>query len=378
MSDINLTEKRYILMSERLTVHDKNGASIYDIVIEKDFSKLKDELSKLNIASRRVCVVTETTVDSLYGDTVLSLVSEVSKEAYKFVFKAGEANKNLYTVKDLYTFLIEKRFDRKDMLIALGGGVVGDLTGYSAATYLRGIDFVQIPTTLLAQSDSSIGGKTGVDFDGYKNMVGAFYQPKLVYMSTDTLKSLTEKEYLSGMGEVVKHGLIRDKSFYKWLKENADDILSQKDECLEYMAKVNCSIKRQVVENDFNEQGERAVLNFGHTLGHAIEKFVYEFNLHGECVSIGMNGAAYISYKKGYISKAEYKDIIDTLKLFRLPVHENRIDVDHVLEATFNDKKMEGGKMKFIVLKEIGNATIDKEINWIDMKDALYKILGEE
>lgn len=365
-------------MSERLTVHDNNGRNIYDIVIEKDFSRLKDELLKLNIKEKRVCVVTETTVDSIYGDGILNIVRETSKEAYKFVFQAGEGSKNLYTVKDLYTFLIANHFDRKDILIALGGGVVGDLTGYGAATYLRGIDFIQVPTTLLAQSDSSVGGKTGVDFDGYKNMVGAFYQPKLVYMSTDTLKTLTDKEYLSGMGEVVKHGLIRDREFYNWLKENASDIMNKKDECLQYMAKTNCYIKRAVVENDFKEQGERAVLNFGHTLGHSIEKFLYEIHLHGECVAIGINGAAYISYKKGYISKEDYEDILNTLKLFKLPVNENRIDVDNVLKATFSDKKMEGEKIKFIVLKEIGNAIIDKGVSVLDMKDALYKILGEE
>lgn len=364
-------------MSERLTVHDKNGNSVYDIVIEKDFFKLKEELKALNTENRRVCVVTETTVDSIYGDTVLKLVKDISKKAYKFVFPAGEANKNLYTVKDVYTFLINQHFDRKDLLIALGGGVVGDLTGYTAATYLRGIDFVQIPTTLLAQSDSSVGGKTGVDFDGYKNMVGAFYQPKLVYMCTDTLKSLSEKEYLSGMGEVIKHGLIKDKAFYEWLKDNNEKILARDDECLEYMAKTNCSIKRAVVENDFKEQGERAHLNFGHTLGHAIEKYVYEYNLHGECVSIGMNGAAYISMKKGYITKEEYTDILATLTAFKLPVHENRIDIDNILEATVNDKKMEAGKLKFIVLKNIGEAIIDRDVSAADMTEALKRILGE-
>lgn len=364
-------------MSERLTVHDKSGSKVYDIVIEKDFGGLKEELKALNTEGRRVCIVTESTVDGLYGETVLELVKDISKEAYKFVFPAGEANKNLYTVKDVYTFLINNCFDRKDLLIALGGGVVGDLTGYTAATYLRGIDFVQIPTTLLAQSDSSVGGKTGVDFDGYKNMVGAFYQPRLVYMCTDTLKSLSEKEYLSGMGEVIKHGLIKDAAFYQWLKDNNEKILARDDKCLEYMAKTNCSIKRAVVENDFKEQGERACLNFGHTLGHAIEKYVYEYNLHGECVSIGMNGAAYISMKKGYISREEYEDILKTLTAFKLPVHENRIDLDDIIKATANDKKMEAGKLKFIVLKHIGEAMIDREVGVEDMTDALKIILGE-
>lgn len=364
-------------MSERLTVHDKNGNKVYDIVIERDFGKLREELKALNTENRKVCIVTETTVDGIYGDTVLNILKEISKEAYKFVFPAGEANKNLYTVKDAYTFLIKHHFDRKDLLIALGGGVVGDLTGYTAATYLRGIDFVQIPTTLLSQSDSSVGGKTGVDFDGYKNMVGAFYQPKLVYMSTDTLKSLSEKEYLSGMGEVIKHGLIKDKSFYQWLKDNSEKILARENDCLEYMAKTNCGIKRAVVENDFKEQGERAHLNFGHTLGHAIEKYVYEDRLHGECVSVGMNGAAYISAKKGYITKEEYKDILETITAFKLPIHENRIDIDNILEATVNDKKMEAGKLKFIVLKAIGEADIDREVSIADMTDALRCILGD-
>lgn len=364
-------------MSERLTMHDKTGNKVYDIVIERDFGRLKEELKALNTENRKVCIVTETTVDKIYGDEALNIFKEISKEAYKFVFPAGEANKNLYTVKDVYTFLIKRHFDRKDLLIALGGGVVGDLTGYTAATYLRGIDFVQIPTTLLAQSDSSVGGKTGVDFDGYKNMVGAFYQPKLVYMSTDTLKSLPEKEYLSGMGEVIKHGLIRDKSFYLWLKDNSEKILARDDAALEYMAKTNCSIKRAVVENDFKEQGERAHLNFGHTLGHAIEKYVYGDRLHGECVSIGMNGAAYISMKKGYISKELYKDILETITAFKLPVHENRIDIDNILEATVNDKKMEAGKLKFIVLRAVGEADIDMHVGVKDMTDALKCILGE-
>ncbi len=196
-------------------------------------------------------------------------------------------------------------------------------------------------------------------------------------MSTDTLKSLPEKEYLSGMGEVIKHGLIRDKSFYLWLKDNSEKILARDDAALEYMAKTNCSIKRAVVENDFKEQGERAHLNFGHTLGHAIEKYVYGDRLHGECVSIGMNGAAYISMKKGYISKEVYKDILETITAFKLPVHENRIDIDNILEATVNDKKMEAGKLKFIVLRAVGEADIDMHVGVKDMTDALKCILGE-
>ncbi len=365
-------------MSERLTVHNDSNEKIYDIVIQGSFDGLSDELNTLGLSNKRVCIVTDSTVEGLYGNVVLDIVSKVSKEAYLFSFPAGEANKNLYTVKDVYTFLIENHFDRKDLLIALGGGVVGDLTGFAAATYLRGIDFIQIPTTLLAQSDSSVGGKTGVDFDGYKNMVGAFYQPKLVYMNTSTFKSLSKKEYLSGMGEVVKHGLIKDKNFYNWLKENVSAIKDYDEETLAYMVKRNCEIKRNVIENDFKELGERALLNFGHTLGHAIEKFVYNDKLHGECVSVGIVGAAFISMKKGCISQIEYEDIVNTLKLFELPISESRIDVDEVLKATVSDKKMESGKIKFIILESIGKAIIDTSIIGDDMKEALGVIIDEK
>ena len=260
----------------------------------------------------------------------------------------------------------------------MGGGVTGDLTGYTAATYLRGIDFVQIPTSLLAQVDSSVGGKTGVDFDGYKNMVGAFYQPKLVYIATNTLKTLTEKEFLSGMGEVIKYGVIKDRAFFSYLKEHVSDIMEHKQDVLAYIIKVSCDTKRKVVENDFKEQGERALLNMGHTLGHAIEKYVYMDRLHGECVSIGMAGAAYISYKKGYITQEVMDAILDLLKAYHLPVSENRIDLDNVIHATYSDKKMEAGRIKFIVVHNIGEAVIDKSVSWVEMKNALVCILDGE
>ena len=188
------------------------------------------------------------------------------------------------------------------MLVALGGGVVGDLTGFAAATYLRGIDFVQVPTTLLSQVDSSIGGKTGVDFLQYKNMVGAFHQPKLVYINTTTLKSLPEREYFSGMGEVIKHGLIKDADYYEWIKENIDAIKAREHEAVREMIYQSCLIKGGVVERDPKEKGERALLNFGHTLGHAIEKLKDFTWLHGECVAAGCCLAAEISCIKGNIS----------------------------------------------------------------------------
>lgn len=364
-------------MSERLTVHE-NSIPIYDIVIEETFDHLQEEMAKLNITDRKICIVTESQVGPLYAEEIQELLQPLAKEVIVYTFKAGEKNKNLYTVKDLYTCLIEHQFDRKDLLVALGGGVTGDLTGYTAATYLRGIDFVQIPTSLLAQVDSSVGGKTGVDFDGYKNMVGAFYQPKLVYIATNTLKTLTEKEFLSGMGEVIKYGVIKDRAFFSYLKEHVSDIMEHKQDVLAYIIKVSCDTKRKVVENDFKEQGERALLNMGHTLGHAIEKYVYMDRLHGECVSIGMAGAAYISYKKGYITQEVMDAILDLLKAYHLPVSENRIDLDNVIHATYSDKKMEAGRIKFIVVHNIGEAVIDKSVSWVEMKNALVCILNGE
>lgn len=361
-------------MSERLVVHD-NELPIYDIVIENNFDKLAQEVQKLNISKKRICIVTETNVGPVYADQLETIFKDCAKEVHVFTFEAGEAHKNLKTVQDLYVFLIENHFDRKDMLVALGGGVTGDLTGYAAATYLRGIDFIQVPTSLLAQVDSSVGGKTGVDFDEYKNMVGAFYQPKLVYIATCTLNSLPEKEFLSGMGEVIKYGIIKDKPFFEYLKEHVDAICSREPEALEYIIKVSCDTKRKVVENDFKEQGERALLNLGHTLGHAIERYVYKDCLHGECVAIGTAGAAYISYKKGYITKEDMMEIIHLLEAYHLPVSENRIDLDNVIHATYSDKKMEAGKIKFIVINEIGIASIDKSVNWMEMKEALERIL---
>ena len=182
-------------------------------MLEQSFQGLWSELEALGAGERKLCIVTDSTVDSLYGEEVLKLLSEHCVKAVKYVFPAGEASKTLDTVRGVYTYLIEEKFDRKDMLVALGGGVVGDLTGFAAATYLRGIDFVQIPTTLLSQADSSIGGKTGVDFDGYKNMVGAFKMPRLVYMNLSTLSTLDERQYYSGFAEVMKSALIKDAPF---------------------------------------------------------------------------------------------------------------------------------------------------------------------
>lgn len=363
-------------MSKKLTVHS-GKTPVYDIIIEDSYDKLGFEMSKLSTENRKLCIVTESTVGPIYAEEIKAILKPVSKAVVVFTFQAGESNKNLDVVKRLYEFLIVNHFERNDMLIALGGGVVGDLTGFTAATYLRGIDFVQLPTSLLSQVDSSVGGKTGVDFEAYKNMVGAFYQPRLVFSNISALRTLTRKQYLSGMGEVIKAGLIKDKEFYGWLKNNVCEVKQYDKNALEHLVYTSCDIKRRVVENDFKEKGERALLNFGHTLGHAIEKLMNFSMLHGECVSLGMVAAGYISLEKGYIASEEYEDIVNTLKLYELPVSENEFSIPEVIAATKCDKKMHSEIINFVVIKKIGNAVINRQVT-DDLMKASLEALKEQ
>lgn len=279
-----------------------------------------------------------------------------------YSFPAGEESKNLEVVQKLYAFLIENHFERKDMLVALGGGVVGDLTGFTAATYLRGISYVQIPTTLLAQVDSSIGGKTGVDFSQYKNMVGAFYMPKLVYMNLNTLSTLPERQFYAGMAEVLKSALIKDGMFYGWIINNLYEVYEKDPEVIRLMVYNCCNIKRLVVEKDWAETGDRALLNFGHTIGHAIEKAKGFELLHGECVALGMVAASFIAYKRQLLTFDEYYEIRDMFVPFNLPITVEDIRPEEIVELTKSDKKMEDGKIKFILLKKIGKAFIDTTV----------------
>lgn len=361
-------------MSELITVH-YNEKPIYDIVIEKDFSKLAMKVSELGISGRKLCIVTDSNVGELYADEVKNELEKTGNAVFVYTFRAGEASKNLNTVEDVYEYLIINKFDRKDMIVALGGGVVGDLAGFTAATYLRGIDFIQVPTSLLAQVDSSIGGKTGVDFRAYKNMVGAFHQPRLVYMNLSVLGSLSERLFNSGFGEIIKHGFIKDKEYYTWLKENIQHIKSHDYDALENMIAISCNIKRRVVELDPTEKGDRALLNFGHTLGHAIEKLKNFELYHGECVVLGMVAALEISRTRQLISDAEYEDAINTFKAYNFPVTVDGISVEDVIKVSKNDKKMDAGKIKFILLDRIGNAYIDKTVTDDEMRAALSKVI---
>ncbi len=358
-----------------LTVH-KDGKPIYDIVYTDSFDLLPAKLSELGLNGKKICVVSETNVASLYMDAILVSIEKCCLRAVSFVFPEGEQSKNLNVVRNLYEKLILEHFDRGDLLIALGGGVVGDLTGFAAATYLRGIDFIQIPTSLLSQVDSSIGGKTGVDFDSYKNMVGAFHMPRLVYMNLSVLNTLDIKQYHAGMGEIIKHGLIKNAAYFEWLKENEKLIDSRDMDAVAKMIRESNVVKKDVVEKDPTEQGERALLNFGHTLGHAIEKYMNFQFLHGECVFIGTILACQISYDRGNITKETLDDIIDTILKYDIPKLPGDFDIEKVIAFTKNDKKVSGNKIKFILIKEIGNAYIDMNVTEDDMRKAMTNYIA--
>lgn len=359
---------------DKITIN-YNEKPCYEIYLKHDFNELPDAIKALDVSNRKVCIVTDSTVGELYLNQVTQILKNCTKEVVTYTFLAGEQSKTLNVIYEIYETLIQAEFDRNDLLVALGGGVVGDMTGFAAATYLRGIRFIQIPTSLLAMVDSSIGGKTAVDFKAYKNMVGAFHQPSLVYMNLSVLTTLTKEQYRSGMGEIVKHALIRNADNYLWLKEHHDDIMSQNMKVVEEMIYESLLVKKAVVERDPKEVGERAILNYGHTLGHAIEKHMNFNMLHGDCVSVGVVAAAYISVKRGYIKEEELEDICQTLKSFTLPVSIPYLDIEDVLKTTKSDKKMDGGKVKFILILSIGNAIIDKTVTKEEMKEALQYIM---
>lgn len=364
-------------MSRRVEVK-KNDQHCYDIVIGQGFEKIKTELEELKITGIKLCIVTDSNVGPIYGEQLKEILEQTGNRVYLFTIPAGEENKNLDVVQDVYAYLIEQRFERRDMLVALGGGVVGDLTGFTAATYLRGIDFIQVPTSLLAQVDSSIGGKTGVDFRGFKNMVGAFHMPRLVYININTLSSLSERLFNSGFGEIIKHGLIKDRAYFDYLDTNYGHIKALEPEYLEEMIYGSCCIKAEVVNNDPTEKGERALLNFGHTLGHAVEKLMNFTLYHGECVALGMISASYISMKRGNITRADYERITGLIQRYNFPVKIQGIAIEDILTVSKSDKKMENGVVKFVLLETMGHAVIDKTVTYGEMTEGLKEIIQDE
>ena len=289
----------------------------------------------------------------------------------------GETSKNLREAEKLYTRAIEAGLDRKSAVVALGGGVVGDLAGFVAATFMRGIDLIQIPTTLLAQVDSSVGGKTAVNHALGKNLIGAFHQPRAVFIDLNFLKTLPEREIKSGLGEVVKYGVISDEKFFTYLEDNAEKILQCDLKVLAHVVKRSCEIKAEVVSADEKESGLRRILNFGHTIAHAIEEETgYTKYNHGEAVAVGMIGAALISQKLNYIDAEKVLRLKNLIERFGMYTHCEGCNVEGIYKALFRDKKTVGGKINWVLMKDFGKVEITNEVPEKIIKAALEEIKG--
>jgi 3-dehydroquinate synthase len=323
----------------------------------------RPELILPHLKLKQVAVVTNTTVGPLYLDTLRSTLEGAGVTVLPIVLPDGEAYKNADTLNRIYDELLRHRMERKSTLIALGGGVIGDLTGYAAATYLRGVPFIQIPTTLLAQVDSSVGGKTGINHPLGKNMIGAFYQPSLVLADTDTLNTLPDRELSAGLAEVIKYGLIRDPEFLSWLEANMERLLARDAEALTFAILRSCRNKAEVVAADEREGGVRALLNLGHTFGHAIENGMgYGVWLHGEAVGAGMALAADLSMRMGWINQADVERVRALLRRARLPDWAPDLGVERYQNLMGLDKKVEGGRIRFVLLKALGQAVITSDV----------------
>ena len=309
------------------------------------------------LPQKRVALVTNETVAPLYLQAVSGGLAAQGVAVVPIVLPDGEAYKSWETLNTIFDALLEHRCERRTAIVALGGGVVGDIAGFAAAVYQRGVPFIQMPTTLLAQVDSAVGGKTAINHPLGKNMVGAFYQPRLVIADSDTLRTLPDRELTAGLAEVIKYGLIRDRAFFEWLEQNIERLLAKEPEALGFAIEQSCRNKAEVVGADERESGVRALLNFGHTFGHAIEVGAgYGTWLHGEAVGAGMVLAARLSARLGHLADEDVSRIIALLQRARIPVEPPDLGLERYLELMGHDKKVESGRLKFILLERIGSA----------------------
>lgn len=355
---------------ERITV--SLGERSYPISIGAGLFTDPAHLSFL-AEKQKVVVISNVTVAPLYANKILSLLDQLGCDASLLELPDGEQYKSLDTFNTVMSYLLEGNFARDVVVIALGGGVIGDLVGFSAACYQRGVDFIQIPTTLLSQVDSSVGGKTAVNHPLGKNMIGAFYQPKAVVIDTDCLKSLPEREFAAGVAEVIKYGIIYDQDFFVWLEDNLDKLYALDEAALTYAIARCCEIKAEVVAQDEKESGIRALLNLGHTFGHAIEaELGYGNWLHGEAVSSGTVMAAKTAQLQGLISEQQVDRIVSILKRAQLPVHTpEQMSFEDFMRHMMRDKKVLAGELRLVLPTSIGTADVVKGVPESIIKQAI-------
>lgn len=325
-----------------------------------------------HLAEERAVVVTNDVVAPLHLKSFVDLLRKAGVTVGEIVLPDGEEHKNWKTLNSIFDALLEQRCERSTTLIALGGGVIGDLVGFAAATYQRGVPFIQVPTTLLAQVDSSVGGKTGINHPLGKNMVGAFYQPQLVLADTDTLNTLPARELSAGLAEVIKYGLIRDLPFFEWLESNVEALVERDPGALTFAIERCCVNKAQVVGVDERESGVRALLNLGHTFGHAIEAGAgYGSWLHGEAVAAGSIMAAELSRRLGWLAEDDVARIRQLFSRAGLPVVGPRLPQDRYMDLMRLDKKVASGRIRFVLLRRIGDATLTGEASESDCRAAI-------
>ncbi len=331
------------------------------------------ELITAKLPQPKVAIVTNATIAPLYLAPLIHALEARGVRVVSIVLPDGEAYKTWQTLNQILDALIDNHCERKTTLLALGGGVIGDLAGFAAAVYQRGVPYVQIPTTLLAQVDSAVGGKTAINHPQGKNMIGAFYQPLAVLADTDTLSTLPDRELAAGIAEVIKYGLIRDAAFFDWLEQNVDRLMAREPEALVYAIQCSCRNKAEIVALDEREIGLRALLNYGHTFGHAIEAGLkFGVWLHGEAIACGMVLGAKLSQRMGFIAREDVARIVHILSRARLPVAAPDLGVVRYLELMGHDKKVEAGRFRFVLLKRIGEAFVSPDVP----RAALDEVLG--
>ncbi|MBQ5995338.1 MAG: 3-dehydroquinate synthase [Clostridia bacterium] len=342
----------------------------YECLIGRGLLKKCGSLIKETVSAKTIAIVTDDLVDRLYSQTVEVSLKQQGFETVKYVFKNGEASKNISVFSEMLEFMAQSRLTRGDCILALGGGVVGDMAGFCAATYLRGVPYIQLPTTLLAMVDSSVGGKTAIDLRAGKNLAGAFYQPELVIADVDTLATLKAETFADGMAETIKYGVLFDREFFDFLKEN--DASGE----LEKIVKRCIEFKRDTVERDETEKGERALLNLGHTIGHAIEKCSSYTVTHGSAVAAGMCIIAKGAYRCGLCEENIYDELVSILKKYGLPT-ESTFTSEQLFDMALSDKKMKSDGITLVIPEKIGRCRLLKaELSLL--KDIIEKGTGNE
>lgn len=354
---------------KRIDMQFENTA--YPIIIDKGWEATLSKIPS-NIFSKKVLIISDTNVGPLYSNEIIKALSENDIGIRTILIDPGESSKTIEKAMDIYTTALNFRMDRDSLFIALGGGVVGDLAGFTASTYMRGVPYLQIPTSLLAQVDSSVGGKTAVNHPLGKNMIGSFYQPKGVLINTDTLKSLPVRQISTGLAEVIKYGVIADKNLFSYLEENIEKVFSFDDKVLNHIIYKSCTIKAKIVAQDEKDKGIRGILNFGHTIGHAIEaETSFTEYTHGESVAIGMVAEAELAQLLGLIDKGIVDRLKNLLLKAKLPIKLPNIDTDRLIKHMQRDKKNKIGKIVFVLPTKLGRVEMFDNIEYVRLAQIL-------